>query len=280
MKQKTKSETTKSLNDQLIMEHTPLVKYIAHKIALRVPPHIEVGDLIDAGIIGLIDAIKKYNPARDVKFRTYAEFRIRGAILDELRSLDWVPRSIRSMLGKLEGTHLTLEQRLGRPATDEEVAEEMEMEMEDFYDLLRQAGRVSVTSIDQSWNDKDSRRTVADVLEDQSGNTPFEKFCTNETRDLLAKAINELPGKERLVISLYYYEELTMKEIADVLDLTESRVSQIHTKAILTLKKKVNRAMNQPPCSNAAFGSEKTIMDHRLSMQPLRHSAFRPGMNR
>lgn len=228
---------TKRLSrEQLILEHAPLIKYIAHRIALRVPPHIEVQDLIDAGVVGLIDAIEKYDPSKDVKFKTYAEFRIRGAIFDELRSLDWVPRSIRKMINKLEETYLTLEQRLGRPATDEEVAEEMDLQVEDFYQILRQASGVSLTSIDQTLNIDNSSKTVLEVLEDSPDKNPLGQYSINEMKELVAKAINNLPEKERLVISLYYYEELTMKEIGKVLNLTESRVSQIHTKTILRLR--------------------------------------------
>jgi RNA polymerase sigma factor for flagellar operon FliA len=228
--------TKKLSREQLILEHAPLIKYIAHRIALRVPPHIEVQDLIDAGVVGLIDAIEKYDPSKDVKFKTYAEFRIRGAIFDELRSLDWVPRSVRKMINKLEETYLTLEQRMGRPATDEEVAEEMGLQIEDFYQLLRQASGVSLTSIDQSLNIDNSSKTVLEVLEDSPDKNPMGQYSINEMKELVTKAINNLPEKERLVISLYYYEELTMKEIGKVLNLTESRVSQIHTKAILRLR--------------------------------------------
>ena len=230
-------QSTKKLSrEQLILEHASLIKYTAHRIALRVPPHIEVQDLIDAGVVGLIDAIEKYDPSKDVKFKTYAEFRIRGAILDELRSLDWVPRSVRKMLNKLEEAYVTLEHQIGRQATDEEVAEEMDLEMEDFHQLLRQASGVSLVSIDQTLNNDNCHKTLLDVTEDSPDKTPFSQFATSETKELIAKAINNLPEKERLVISLYYYEELTMKEIGKVLNLTESRVSQIHTKTILRLR--------------------------------------------
>jgi len=232
-----KRSVTKGLSrEQLILEHAQLIKYIAHRIALRVPPHIETQDLIDAGVVGLIDAIEKYDPSKNVKFKTYAEFRIRGAIFDELRSLDWVPRSIRKMVNKLEDTYITLEQRLGRPATDEEVAEEMDLETEDFYQLLKQARGVSLTSIDQTLKIENSKTTILEVTEDSHENNPLEQFNISEMKEQVAKAIDNLPEKERLVISLYYYEELTMKEVGKVLNLTESRVSQIHTKAILRLR--------------------------------------------
>jgi len=234
--QKRALNTRKLSREQLILEHAPLIKYIAHRIALRVPPHIEVQDLIDAGVVGLIDAIEKYDPSKDVKFKTYAEFRIRGAIFDELRSLDWVPRSVRKMINKLEEAYVILEQQLGRPATDEEVADEMDLKMEDFHQLLRQASGVSLVSIDQTLSNDNCGKTLLEVTEDAPDKTPFDHFTTNETKKLIAKAINNLPEKERLVISLYYYEELTMKEIGKVLNLTESRVSQIHTKAILRLR--------------------------------------------
>jgi RNA polymerase sigma factor for flagellar operon FliA len=228
--------TKKLSREQLILEHASLIKYIAHRIAVRVPPHIEVQDLIDAGVLGLIDAIEKYDPSKDVKFKTYAEFRIRGAILDELRSLDWVPRSVRKMINKLEEAYVTLEQQLGRPATDQEVSQEMDLEMEDFHQLLRQASGVSLMSIDQTLNNDNCSKTLLELTENYPDKNPFEQFTATETKELIAKSINNLPDKERLVISLYYYEELTMKEIGKVLNLTESRVSQIHTKAILRLR--------------------------------------------
>ena len=236
MMQKRVTGPKKLSREQLILEHAPLIKYIAHRIALRVPPHIEVQDLIDAGVVGLIDAIEKYDPSKDVKFKTYAEFRIRGAIFDELRSLDWVPRSIRKMINKLEEAYITLEQQLDRPATDEEVAEAMGLEMEDFYQVLRQASGVCLMSIDQTLNTDDSKKTILEFTEDVHEQNPCEQFAASEMKELVAKVINNLPEKERMVISLYYYEELTMKEIGKVLHLTESRVSQIHTKTILRLR--------------------------------------------
>jgi RNA polymerase sigma factor for flagellar operon FliA len=235
------SGTKKLSREQLILEHASLIKYIAHRIALRVPPQIEVQDLIDAGVVGLIDAIEKYDPSKDVKFKTYAEFRIRGAIFDELRSLDWVPRSVRKMINKLEEAYITLEQQLGRPATDEEVAEEMDLEVEEFYQLLRQASGVSLMSIDQTLNIDNSKKTILEVTEDSHDKNPFEQFNMREMKELIAKSIDNLPEKERLVISLYYYEELTMKEIGKVMNLTESRVSQIHTKVILRLRGRLKR---------------------------------------
>jgi len=226
--------------ERLIMEYAPLVKYIANRVAMRLPPHIEVADLVNAGILGLIDAVEKFDPSKEVKFKTYAEIRIRGAILDELRSLDWIPRSIRKVINKLMGAYHELEQQLGRPARDEEMAEQLGLQMDDFYRLLKQSAGVPLISLDVVMDPEDKRRDVLSCIVDPKSSNAFGLLGLNEVKDSVARAIEDLPEKEREVISLYYYDELTMKEIGEVLDLTESRVSQIHTKAILRLRVRIN----------------------------------------
>ncbi len=234
-----------SWKNELILEYAPLVKYIANRIAVRLPPQIEVGDLINSGILGLIDAIEKFDPSRDVKFKTYAEIRIRGAILDELRSLDWVPRSVRRMASRLVETYSDLEQKLGRPARDEEMAKALDIGVDEFYELLHQASGISLVSLD-GWSPSfDQKKKLVDCLASEGQNSPLGLLGMNEAREIVSQAIEQLPQKERLVISLYYYDELTMKEIGHVLDLTESRVSQIHTKAILRLRGRLRRRL--PP---------------------------------
>lgn len=226
--------------ERLIMEYAPLVKYIANRVAMRLPPHIEVADLVNAGILGLIDAVEKFDPSKEVKFKTYAEIRIRGAILDELRSMDWIPRSVRKVINQMINAYHELEQQLGRPARDEEMAEQLGVQMDEFYRLLKQSAGVSLISLDVAMDPDDKRRDILSCIVDPKSSNAFGVLGLNEVKDSVAHAIEDLPEKEKEVISLYYYDELTMKEIGEVLDLTESRVSQIHTKAILRLRVRIN----------------------------------------
>jgi len=231
--------------DRLIMEHAPLVKYIAHRIAMRLPPQIDIDDLINSGVLGLIDAIEKFDPSKEVKFKTYAEIRIKGAILDELRALDWIPRSIRKVINRLVDAYHELEQQLGRPAKDEEIAEQLGVKMGEFYQLLKQSAGVPLVSLDGLVDHEEKKRSVLSCLEDPKSANAFGILGLNEMKDVIAKAIDDLPEKEKQVVSLYYYDELTMKEIGKVLNLTESRVSQIHTKAVLRLKVRINNVKNK-----------------------------------
>lgn len=226
--------------ERLIMEYAPLVKYIANRVAMRLPPHIEVADLVNAGILGLIDAVEKFDPSKEVKFKTYAEIRIRGAILDELRSMDWIPRSVRKVINQMMNAYHELEQHLGRPARDEEMAEQLGVQMDEFYRLLKQSAGVPLISLDVTMDPEDKRRDILSCIIDPKSTNAFGVLGLNEVKDSVAHAIEDLPEKEKEVISLYYYDELTMKEIGEVLDLTESRVSQIHTKAILRLRVRIN----------------------------------------
>jgi RNA polymerase sigma factor for flagellar operon FliA len=216
--------------ERLIMEYAPLVKYIANRVAMRLPP----------GIIGLIDAIEKFDPSKEVKFKTYAEIRIKGAILDELRAMDWIPRSIRKVINRLVGAYHELEQQLGRPAKDEEIADLLGVQMEEFYKLLKHSAGAPLISLDVMVDHDDKRRDILSCLVDPKSTDAFGLLGLGELKDGIASAIDDLPEKEKQVISLYYYDELTMKEIGEVLDLTESRVSQIHTKAILRLRVRIN----------------------------------------
>jgi RNA polymerase sigma factor for flagellar operon FliA len=231
--------------ERLIMEYAPLVKYIANRVAMRLPPHIEVADLVDAGILGLIDAVEKFDPSKGVKFKTYAEIRIRGAILDELRAMDWIPRSIRKMINQMVNAYHELEQRLRRPAEDEEIAELLGLSMEGFHELIRQTAGISLISLDMMVDYDDKKRNILSCLADPKSDDAFGMLGLGEVKDAVAKAIGDLPQKEKQVISLYYYEQLTMKEIGKVLDLTESRVSQIHTKAILRLKVRIQSLIHR-----------------------------------
>ncbi len=232
---------------KIINEFAPLIKYIASRIAIRLPPHIDLNDLINAGVIGLIDAIEKFDASKQIKFKTYAEFRIRGAILDELRSMDWVPRSVRQKARKVEDAYSRLEYNLGRPASDDEVAKEMNVDMDTFYRLLSETASVSLLSLDDLGEDDSdlSKRNLLEFIIQDDKDWPSHKIRYAEVRTMVAKAIQSLPEKECMVISLYYYDELTMKEIGHVLKFTESRVSQIHTKAILRLRSKMQKILKE-----------------------------------
>ncbi len=229
--------------DQLIVEYSPLIKYVAYRLAMRLPSHIELDDLISSGVIGLIDAIEKFNPDKETQFKTYAEIRIRGAMLDELRSQDWVPRSVRQKATTVSAGYAELEQKLGRPAEDKEMAEHMEMSLVDFHNLLQQAkGQVIMSIEDLGGVSKDGeKRDLMEVLAGTKETDPETLARLSEIRTIIAQAIDMLPEKERLVVSLYYYEELTMKEIGEVLGITESRISQIHTKCVLRLRAKLRK---------------------------------------
>lgn len=235
---------TQKDKDQLIVEYAPLIKFIAQKIAVRLPSNIELDDLISSGVIGLMDAIDKWDPTRDNKFKTYAEFRIRGAILDELRAQDWVPRSIRDKAKLLDKTMSTLEAELGRTATDEEVANALNMSIEEFHDLLNQVRPVSLLSIDESQTFSNvDKKSILNILEGCKLSNPFNQLNLKTVKDLVTQAIEELPERQRLVLSLYYYEDLNLKEIGKVLRVTESRVSQLHAQAVSRLRNKLTTTL-------------------------------------
>lgn len=227
--------------ENLIIEYAPLVKLLANRMAMRIPPSVSVDDLASAGIMGLLDAIDRFDPSRKVKFKTYAEFRIRGAMLDELRSLDWVPRSTRKKIHQMEKAIIATEGRLNRPADDSEIAKEMGVDLDTYYDILNTAKGIDLFSLDgYIKNDKDnsdSKRTFKNLI--QADGNPGEQVMTFEVRQVIVEVIKTLSKKEQMVISLYYYDELTLKEIGEVMELTESRISQIHTKTIIKLRAKL-----------------------------------------
>ncbi len=231
--------------DELILAYTPLIKYIASRLASRLPPQVAFDDLVSSGIIGLIDAIDKFDLAKNVQFKTYAEFRIRGAMLDELRSLDWVPRSVRRKATDLEHTYSKLEKKLGRPASDEETAAEMDISLEYFYKLLDETKSITFMDIELLRQKSPGQLNTGNGLTSISldANDPFAAINLKQIRDLLAASIDDLPEKERLTVSLYYFNELTMKEIGQVLNYTESRISQMHSKAMLRLRTKIKKAL-------------------------------------
>lgn len=230
--------------DKLVVEYAPLIKFIAQKIAVRLPSNIELDDLISSGVIGLMDAIDKYDSTRDNKFKTYAEFRIRGAILDELRAQDWVPRSIRDKSKLLDKTMVALEAELGRVPTDEEIATHLNMNIDEFHDLLNQVRPVSLLSIDESQTFSNvDKKSILNILEGCKLNNPFNQLNIKVVKDTVTQAIEELPERQRLVLSLYYYEDLNLKEIGKVLRVTESRVSQLHAQAVSRLRVKLAQTL-------------------------------------
>ena len=243
------SEVPPTLKEQIVLEHTPLIRYIVNRIAVRLPSHIDLDDLHNTGVIGLMDAIEKYDPDKNCKFKTYAEFRIKGAILDQLRSLDWVPRSVRQKSRRLERAYGEVEQRLGRSASEEEVADSLGLQIDKFHELLNQVRGISLVNLEEirgSSPDGDRNGSFADIVEDVHSENPFASLKLQEMKEIIGDTIATLPEKERLVVSLYYYEDLNMKEIGSILGITESRVCQIHTKAVLQLRSRILAAEREP----------------------------------
>ncbi len=229
---------TTDKREQLILKYAPLVNYVASKLAGRLPPHILQEDLIGPGIIGLIDAVEKFDPNKKIKFKTYAEFRIRGTMLDELRQLDWIPRSVRKKAAEIEKAREKLEKKLERIPEDEEIAKELGLSLPQYYKLLDKAKGVTFLDIEtiRRWMPDANDEDLFDLIADDNGSDPFECFNLTEVKEIVVKAIKTLPEKEKLVVSLYYFEELTMREIGEIMGYTESRISQMHTKAVLRIR--------------------------------------------
>ena len=222
----------------LIIKYAPLVKFLANRMAMRLPPSVTVDDLISAGIMGLLDAIDKFDPGKEVKFKTYAEFRIRGAILDELRSMDWIPRSIRRKVREIEQAIIAAERKLSRPAEDWEIAGQMGIDLDTYYEILDKARGIDLLSfdeyVDSHTDDFESKKSFKSLM--RGDYDPVDHVIIQERKEVVADGIKTLPEKEQMVVSLYYYKGLTLKEIGKVMGLTESRISQIHTKAIMKLR--------------------------------------------
>lgn len=236
--------------DKLILAYSPLVKYVAGRMSTGLPAHIEEGDLVSYGLLGLIGALDRFDPSRNIKFETYAVSRIKGSIIDELRALDWVPRSVRSWARKVEAAVTRLENRLMRAPTDEEIAAELEVGVEDFQDILNQISCASVVALDEFWDSSGAGQdkvNLIDTIEDAGAPDPSRAYRIQVIKETLASAIERLPERERIVIGLYYYEGLTLKEIGEVLGVTESRVSQLHTKAVLRLRGRIKEDLDLDP---------------------------------
>jgi len=232
-----------ALRERLILHYSPLVKYVAGRVGVGLPPNIEQSDLVSYGIFGLMDAITKFDITRSIKFETYAISRIKGAIIDELRSIDWIPRSVRFKAREVERAYATLEARLRRTPGEPEVAAELGITTEDLRAIFAQVSFVNVVALDELLNvggDRSDRLALVDTLEDTKAEDPVATFESEETKYLLAKAINTLAEREKIVVTLYYYESLTLAEIGQVLGVTESRICQMHTKAVLQLRAKLS----------------------------------------
>jgi len=226
----------------MIVAYAPLVKHIAGRMAMRIPSSVTYDELISAGCLGLIDAIDRYDPTREVDLKTYAAYRIKGAILDELRSMDWYSRSMRKKIQEIEKALLAVESRKGGPAEDWEIAEEIGIPLEEYYKLLSNIHGIALFSLDEYIKDEDNDSLTKKSFQERvlSSDDPAENVFKGELKQYLAEAIRSLSEKEQLVISLYYYDDLTLKEIGHILELTESRICQIHTLALIKLKANLN----------------------------------------
>lgn len=230
-----------SVREYFVHQYAPLVKYVAGRVAIGMPSAVDFDDLVQCGMFGLFDAISKFDPTKHVKFKTYAVTRIRGAIFDELRAIDWVPRSVRQKAREVEDTVRELEAGLGRAATDEEIAGAMGVSVKEFQRVLVRIAGTAVVSLNDVWHggEDEDRVSIEDNIESPTESGPATIAEKEEMRRVIVEAIRELPENEQQVLALYYYEELTLKEIGQVLEVTESRVSQLHTKARLRLRTKL-----------------------------------------
>ena len=243
-----KTDRAQEARNRLILHYAPLVKYVAGRVSAGLPHTIEQADLVSYGMFGLIDAIDKFDPGRGFKFETYAISRIRGSIIDELRSIDWVPRSMRAKSRAVEKAYAKLENELHRTPSESEVAEELGMSEADLQSLFGQISFFGLVALEETvsvGSDRSETVTVGDTIPDKDPG-PVGAFEVEETKQMLAAAINRLPEREKFVLSLYYYEGLTLGQIGEVLHITESRVCQIHTKAVLQLRAKLAEPQREP----------------------------------
>jgi RNA polymerase sigma factor for flagellar operon FliA len=237
--QRYKDDGDERARERLVVAYSPMVKFVAGRLGAGLPSHVEDADLISYGLVGLIGAIERFEPERGIKFETFAMTRIRGSIIDELRSLDWVPRSVRSRAREIEAAQTKLEHVLQRAPTETELAAKLNMTEEELQSALLEIANSSVYALDELWTVSDSsgdQVSLLDTIADDNAADPQEALASTEVKDLLTEAIGGLPEREQLVVALYYYENLTLREIGEVLGVTESRVSQLHTKAVMRLK--------------------------------------------
>lgn len=241
-----KENGSKVAKDKLLVEYSRLVKYIAERIGYKLPASVDTNDLISSGIMGLIKAVETFDLDRDIKFETYASHKIRGAILDELRALDWVPRSVRSKSRQLQTAYTELENELGRTPYDDEVCAHLDITEKEYSKMLADVAPTTILSLEEALPSRsaDSKDlTLIDTIENTNSDNPLTVLGYAEVKKILKSAIQSLPEKEKLVVALYHFEELTLKEIGVVLNISESRVSQIHSKTILKLRSKLLQKM-------------------------------------
>lgn len=236
-------QQAKKSREDIVIEHAPLIKRIVTRMAARLPPSIEEDELYQAGMLGLLDAVDKFDSSKDVQFKTYAEFRVKGAILDELRAMDWIPRSVRAAATQWEDAYQQKTGELGREPSDNEMAKHLDMSLKEYHAFIAKARPIPVVSIDDfgSPGNEDDAQNILEILQDPNVEDPFAILSLQHSKNQLAEAIEELPEQEQLILSLYYYEELNLKEIGEVLSISESRVSQIRTKTILKLRSILNK---------------------------------------
>lgn len=235
-------KVTSKKREQIVEQFLPRVKYYACKYAFCLPPELSMEDLVSAGIVGLLEAVDRYDPSMNTSLSTFADFRIKGAIIDEIRSMQWASKDARKKLEEVRNIYSELEKELSRNATDEEVAERLNITLDELYKVLSIANTMNMVNLEDLGVNQDG--DSLDILECISGDNDkdiLDELNLKELRDTLGKAIDELPGKEKMVVTLYYYEELTMKEIGKVLDISESRVCQLHGKALIRLKGKIKQ---------------------------------------
>lgn len=240
----TDAPEVKTGRDDLLEKNIHLVKIIAYQVAVNLPPHIDVQDLISAGTIGLIESIDRFDPSRGVQFNTYASIRIRGAIMDELRSMDWMTRSMRDKSNQLEKAYDEIERKTGRPAEVDEVAKFLEISTDDLYKILSQVSALSVLNLEDMGLKHDDGMDILECIKDPDGKDPMTIAKFNELKNRIAEAVDGLPEKEKLIVSLYYYDELTLKEIGKIFDITESRVCQLHSQTMHRLKARLKKYMS------------------------------------
>ena len=231
--------------ESIIREFVPNIKYMAYRLAIRMPNGLNIEDLISVGTLGLLDALGKFDSTRNIKFRTYAEFRIRGAMLDEIRAMDWVPRSVRRKIGKIQHATNEYTRRNGRLPTESELAGELEIDAEKIDKILLQAKGTVLLSLEDIQTQSEEPHSVWNGLVDQDRPNPLEALLTEDRRKILADSLDRLPERQRLVLTLYHFEELTMREIGDVLNVTESRICQLHAEAMIRLKALLRRRFNR-----------------------------------